>query len=99
MYSPYPFNAVTLTKDEKPRIPDRVFYNCLLTAAPANTKYVKSAPGERQRSQPFDPNQQIPLTYWILFRLFHRKIADYEHGLIFNVGSGVGVCNNYVLDT
>lgn len=97
IYTPYPFNALSLTKDDKPRIPDRVFYNCLLTAAPANTKYVKSAPGERKRSEPFDPNQQIPLTWWILFRLFHQQIPKFEFGLILNIGSGVGVCDLFML--
>lgn len=91
-YTPYPFNAATLTTEPSPRVPDRVFYNCLLTVPPAKTKMVKSAPKERISAVPFDLNQQIPVTWWTIFRLFHQPINKFANGCVINIGSGVGVC-------
>lgn len=91
-YTPYPFNAGTLTLEPSPRVPDRVFYNCLLTVPPAKTKMVKSAPKERVSAAPFDVNQQIAVTWWTLFRLFHQPVTDFPYGCVVNIGSGVGVC-------
>lgn len=87
--SPVPFNVDSMIAAN---FPDRIYCNTQLVATPAVTKFVKSAPVKNVKSKKLDKFQQIPLTWLQVFKLFHKSHQDYPHGLVVNIGSGVGVC-------
>lgn len=86
-HTPIPFNATEMAQQ---KFPDRIFCNTQLGPPPATTKYVKHSSG-KGRSVVLDTFQLTPLTWLIVFRLFHKPIPHFPYGLIVNVGSGVGV--------